>query len=72
MALVCPFCHKMFDARQEAFNLAMGRENVNLPVFYYVQLLGWAMGISAKGVGLNLNMSPAARLLRKARRRRRS
>ncbi|MFB0569372.1 MAG: CoB--CoM heterodisulfide reductase iron-sulfur subunit B family protein [Nitrososphaeria archaeon] len=69
MALVCPFCHKMFDARQEAFNLAVGRERVTLPVFYYVQLLGWAMGISEKGVGLNLNMSPARTLLRKVRRR---
>lgn len=52
----CPACHTMFDAKQASASQTIGSE-LHLPVFYYTQLLGLAMGIDAAKLGLQLNQS---------------
>ena len=61
---VCPFCMKMLDAKQNAIRVTTKTE-INLPVLYYTQLLGLAMGISVERLGLNLNLSPVGEILKK-------
>ena len=62
----CPACHLMFDARQKAAGATVGSKP-NLPVLYYSQLLGKAMGIDEEKLGLHLNRSPVDKLLEKIR-----
>jgi heterodisulfide reductase subunit B len=61
---VCPFCMKMLDAKQNAIRVTT-KTDISLPVVYYTQLLGLAMGISAEKLGLNLNLSPVGEILKK-------
>jgi heterodisulfide reductase subunit B len=61
---VCPFCMKMLDSKQNAIRVTT-KIDINLPVLYYTQLLGLAMGISAEKLGLNLNLSPVGEILKK-------
>jgi heterodisulfide reductase subunit B len=53
--LICPFCSVMYDSNQKGietqFNVAY-----NLPVLYLTQILGLAMGMDRKDLGLNLNV----------------
>ncbi len=65
MVTLCPFCTKMFDAKQEVVKKVVGDEKLSLPVLYYVQLLGYAMGIKKEKLGLDLNLSPVNRLFEK-------
>jgi heterodisulfide reductase subunit B len=55
---------KMLDSKQNAIRVT-NQTDVNLPVLYYTQLLGLAMGISAEKLGLNLNLSPVGEILKK-------
>ena len=61
---VCPFCMKMLDAKQNAIRITT-KSTINLPVLYYTQLLGLAMGIPAEKLGLNTNLSPVGEILKK-------
>jgi len=61
---VCPFCMKMLDSKQNAIRVTT-QTDVSLPVLYYTQLLGLAMGISAEKLGLNLNLSPVGEIMKK-------
>jgi heterodisulfide reductase subunit B len=61
---VCPFCMKMLDSKQNAIRVITQTE-VNLPVLYYTQLLGLAIGISPEKLGLNLNLSPVGEIMKK-------
>lgn len=60
----CPSCQMMFDMRQKSAAATTGAK-LNLPVLYYTQLLGIAMGIETEKLGLHLNRSPIDELLRK-------
>ena len=62
---VCPFCMKMLDSKQRAIRVSTEHKDVNIPVVYYSQLLGLAMGMEAEKIGLNLNSSPVWELLKK-------
>jgi heterodisulfide reductase subunit B len=64
LVVSCPACHLMFDARQKAAGATVGSK-LNLPVLYYSQLLGKAMGIEEEKLGLHLNRSPVDELLGK-------
>jgi heterodisulfide reductase subunit B len=64
LVVSCPACHLMFDARQKAAGVTVGSKP-NLPVVYYSQLLGTAMGIEEEKLGLHLNRSPVDELLKK-------
>jgi len=61
----CPSCQNMFDVRQKSAAATMGAK-LNLPVIYYMQLLGLAMEIPQEKLGLNLNRSPIDEFLQKA------
>ena len=52
IATACPLCQMNLDMRQRDVELKYGRR-YNLPVFYFTQLLGLAMGCSASDVSLS-------------------
>lgn len=64
MAVSCPDCQLMFDARQKDAGTTVGAK-LNVPVVYYTQLLGLALGIDEKKLGLHLNQSSAEELVAK-------
>ena len=64
MCLVCPFCSVMYDDNQKSIEKRFG-EAYNLPVLYYPQLLGLALGIDSKQLGLSMNRVKTKELLAK-------
>lgn len=60
----CPYCHKMLDAKQKFIKFTLGDESISMPVFYYIQLLGLAMGMEEEKLALNLNLSPVHEVLK--------
>ncbi|MDH5439692.1 MAG: CoB--CoM heterodisulfide reductase iron-sulfur subunit B family protein, partial [Candidatus Bathyarchaeota archaeon] len=64
MVLMCPLCGSMYDRNQRVierrFDAAYG-----LPVLFYPQVLGLALGIDPKGLGLDLNRVRTSHLLSK-------
>jgi heterodisulfide reductase subunit B len=64
LVVSCPSCQMMFDMRQKSAAATTGAK-ISLPVLYYTQLLGVAMGIANEKLGLHLNRSPMDELLRK-------
>jgi len=65
LVVSCPSCQMMFDMRQKSAAATIGAK-LSIPVLYYTQLLGIAMGIETEKLGLHLNRSPVDELLRKA------
>ena len=59
---VCPWCHKMFDARQKKAGETVAVK-LSVPVFYLTQLIGLSLGISKEKLGLDLNQSPIQNIL---------
>lgn len=58
VTVACPLCQSNLDLRQRESARAAGRE-MSLPVLYFTQLLGLALGLEAKELGLNkLIISP--------------
>ena len=51
LAVACPVCQLNLDARQPEVNEAYGT-NFQLPVFYFSQLMAYALGVPAEGLGL--------------------
>lgn len=62
----CPYCMEMIDAKQDAARSEVGDESISIPAFYLTQLIGLAMGLSPKELGLNLNVSPIESILEKS------
>ena len=58
LVTTCPFCFKMYDGRQRAIKGAIGDRSLEVPVFYYTQILGLALGSSPEKLGLQMNQSP--------------
>ena len=65
LVVSCPSCQMMFDMRQKSAAATIGAK-LGIPVLYYTQLLGIAVGIETEKLGLHLNRSPVDELLRKA------
>jgi heterodisulfide reductase subunit B len=65
LVTTCPFCFKVYDNKQRAIQIAVGDKELNVPVFYYTQLLGLSMGINPEILGLDLNQSPVDLVLEK-------
>ncbi len=51
IVVACSFCQGNLDSRQEQIERRAGKR-YNLPVIYFTQLMGLAMGLSPKEVGL--------------------
>jgi len=64
MVLICPFCSVMYDDNQKKIEQKF-EEKYDLPVLYYPQLLGLALGIDAKLLGLRMNRVSTKALLEK-------
>ena len=54
ITLVCPFCSIMYDDNQRKIESTFN-SSYNLPVLFYPQLLGLAMGFDPREIGLNMN-----------------
>lgn len=52
IATACPLCQLNLDMRQKDVEVKYGRR-YNMPIFYFTQLLGLAMGCSAKKLSLD-------------------
>ncbi|HEX7321168.1 MAG TPA: CoB--CoM heterodisulfide reductase iron-sulfur subunit B family protein [bacterium] len=61
---ICPFCTVMYEDNQRKAE-AKFNEVYNLPVLYYPQLLGLALGLSPDAVGLKFNRIKADRVIEK-------
>jgi len=64
LVVSCPDCGLMYDSRQKDAATTVGAK-LNVPVVYYTQLLGLAMGIDQEKLGLQLNQSSVETLLTK-------
>ena len=61
---ICPFCTIMYDDNQKKIEEVLEKE-FNLPVLYYPQVLGLAMGLNPKELGFRLNKVKTKELLQK-------
>jgi heterodisulfide reductase subunit B len=62
---VCSFCHLQFETSQVQLNKELGERKYQLPVIYYTQLLGLAMGLDPIKLGLHKHMVNTQPLLDK-------
>ncbi|KPJ60208.1 MAG: hypothetical protein AMJ46_07780 [Latescibacteria bacterium DG_63] len=62
ICLHCTFCCVMYDDNQSKINQAIGQEYV-IPILYYPQVLGMAMGYDPKDLGLKMNRVKTKELL---------
>lgn len=64
IVVVCPLCHFMLDAKQRAAEKEVGRR-FRIPVLYLTQLLGLAMEMDPRSLGMHRLMTSCAAVLRK-------
>ncbi|NLF10917.1 MAG: hypothetical protein GX597_03930 [Anaerolineaceae bacterium] len=62
LVVVCPFCDIMYEFQQRRIE-KMYQARYGLPVLFYPQLLGLAMGMSGDEVGLTLNRVKSKKLM---------
>lgn len=56
VVVACPMCHSNLDMRRPEINRYL-KEKIDIPVLYISQVLGLAVGIDAKTLGLNRHMT---------------
>lgn len=64
IAVACPLCQSNLDLRQRDIEKSAGRE-FGLPVFYFTQLLGRALGLSDESLGIGKLMVDPRKVLAK-------
>ncbi|MEW6189496.1 MAG: CoB--CoM heterodisulfide reductase iron-sulfur subunit B family protein [Actinomycetota bacterium] len=64
IGLICPFCSIMYDDNQRKIESQFG-VSYNLPVLYYPQVLGLALGFDPNELGLQMNRVRTTKLLDK-------
>lgn len=64
VVVACPMCQANCDMRQTEANKTFG-QNLAMPVLYYTQLLGLALGLEPRKLGLHRLLTPADDLLKK-------
>lgn len=64
LVLICPFCAIMYEANQRRIE-GLFQSEYNLPVLYYPQVLGLAMGFSPEEMGMRLNRVRPMRLIQR-------
>jgi heterodisulfide reductase subunit B len=57
LVVACPMCHSNLDMRREAINRYLG-EKIEIPVMYVSQVVGLAMGIDRKELGIQRHFVP--------------
>jgi heterodisulfide reductase subunit B len=62
---VCSFCHLQYEMAQAQLNKELGEKKYNIPVLYYTQLLGLAMGLDPAELGLDRHVVDTQPLLDK-------
>jgi heterodisulfide reductase subunit B len=62
LVLICPFCAVMYEANQRRVE-SLYEAKYRLPVLYYPQLLGLAMGFSLDEMGIKLNRVKPRKLI---------
>ena len=62
MVTPCPLCHMSLDIYQERASRKVGT-NLNLPVLHLPQMLGLAMGVQAKDLGVERHLVPVDSIL---------
>jgi heterodisulfide reductase subunit B len=63
LVLICPFCAIMYEANQRRVE-SLYETEYKLPVLYYTQVLGLAMGFSLEEMGIKLNRIKPRRLIK--------
>ncbi len=63
MVLVCPFCNVMYEGQQKKIAKAAGMD-IKVPIVYYPQILGLALGMSSEELGFKLNRIKPVDLLK--------
>ena len=53
---VCSFCHLQYEVSQVQLNKELGEKKYQIPVLYFTQLLGLAMGLDPVELGLGVHM----------------
>lgn len=56
MVTPCPLCHLRMDVQQHNISKAVGRE-INIPILHLPQMVGIALGIEPKKLGLHHNVN---------------
>jgi heterodisulfide reductase subunit B len=56
VVVACPMCHSNLDMRRPEINKYLG-EDIKIPVLYISQVLGLAVGLDAKTLGMNRHMT---------------
>jgi heterodisulfide reductase subunit B len=64
ICLMCPLCGSMYDRNQRVVERRFNA-TYNLPVLYYTQVLGLALGLDPKSLGLDMNRVKTSELLSK-------
>jgi len=64
IVVACPLCQSNLDLRQAMINKKY-KKNFNMPIFYFTQLVGLALGLDPKKLGLNKHIVDPLPLLRK-------
>jgi heterodisulfide reductase subunit B2 len=58
----CPLCHANLDGRQTQIN-GKFKTNFHIPIFYFTELMGLALGIEAKELGILKHITNAEKFL---------
>ena len=61
MSVICPLCQFNLDGYQDA--IASKFERVDLPILYFTQILGLAMGLPASELGIKRGIISAEAVL---------
>ena len=64
IVVTCPMCHLALDAKQKAVE-AKFNIKIDLPIIYFTQLMGLAMGFDQKELGLSQHLVPTDKLIAK-------
>ncbi|HLB73403.1 MAG TPA: CoB--CoM heterodisulfide reductase iron-sulfur subunit B family protein [Sedimentisphaerales bacterium] len=59
----CPLCHANLDGRQTQINSKFNTK-FHIPIFYFTELMGLALGIEAKDLGLHKHITEVADFLK--------
>ena len=64
IVVACPLCHVNLDARQKQIDEEF-KENFQLPILYFTQLMGLAIGLKSEALGLDKHFIDPLPLLKR-------